>query len=216
MSSAGTTKNPVRSVEVGQFRIEWRPVSNGQFHEFLKKFGDEQGSSFPMSWVEIDGDIYVRTLYGPIPLEFAYHWPVIASYDDLSTYARVQGGRIPTEPELRLFFDTFCNGHLGGMNNGFHNWHPIPATTGGPDEKGRGHNGGVWEWTSTKLAPYEGFSSSELYPGYSSDFFDDHHQVVVGGSYATPPRLAQRRTFRNWYQHNYPYAWVGARVAYDV
>lgn len=70
---------------------------------------------------------------------------------------------------------------------------------------------------------------------YSSDFFDSKHQVVVssqprirsgyptdepcvcqlGGSFATVPRLAQRRTVRNWYQHNYPYAWVGGRVAYD-
>lgn len=209
-------ESPARSVDLGQFRIEWRPISNGQFYKYFKGSADRKGNSLPETWVEIDGEIYVRTLYGPIPMEYAYHWPVIASYDDLSTYARVQGGRIPTEPELRLFFDTFCNGYLGGMNIGFHNWHPIPATAGGPDNQGRGHNGGVWEWTTTDLAPYEGYSSSELYPGYSSDFFDGHHRVVLGGSYVTPPRLAQRRTFRNWYQHNYPYAWVGARVAYDA
>lgn len=40
--------------------------------------------------------------------------------------------------------------------------------------------------------------------------------MEIGGSYATIPRLAERRTLRNYYQHNYPYAWVGARVAYDV
>lgn len=44
---------------------------------------------------------------------------------------------------------------------------------------GKGHNGGVWEWTSTVLAPYDGFVPSKLYPGYSTDFFDGHHQVVV-------------------------------------
>ena len=51
---------------------------------------------------------------------------------------------------------------------------------------------------------------------YSTDFFDTHHQVVIGGSYATIPRLAERRTVRNYYQHNYQYAWVGARIAYDA
>ena len=51
---------------------------------------------------------------------------------------------------------------------------------------------------------------------YSTDFFDTHHQVVIGGSYTTIPRLAERRTVRNYYQHNYPYAWVGARIAYDA
>ena len=83
---------------------------------------------------------------------------------------------------------------------------------------------------------YEGFETSTLYPGYSTDFFDTHHNVVVralgfghyyfplthgartkiGGSYATIPRIAERRTLRNWYQRNYPYAWIGGRVAYDV
>lgn len=39
--------------------------------------------------------------------------------------------------------------------------------------------------------------SRELYPGYSSDFHDGTHQLVLGGSYATLPRLS-RRTFVNW------------------
>ena len=51
---------------------------------------------------------------------------------------------------------------------------------------------------------------------YSADFFDGKHQVVLGASYATIPRIGDRRTVRNFYQHNYPYPWVGARVAYDV
>ena len=113
-------ENPMRKVEVAQFRIEWRPVTNGQFYEYYKK----TKGAFPKSWVEIDGEIFVRTLYGPVSMNCAYHWPVIASYDELSTYARVQGGRLPTEPELRLFYDTFCYGYLGGKNIGFRNWHP--------------------------------------------------------------------------------------------
>ena len=28
---------------------------------------------------------------------------------------------------------------------------------------------------------YEGFETSTLYPGYSADFFDTHHNVVVRG-----------------------------------
>ena len=59
-------------------------------------------------------------------MEIAKDWPVLTSYDDLMLYARHQGGRIPTEPELRLFFDTYEIGYDAGANVGFRNWHPIP------------------------------------------------------------------------------------------
>ena len=48
------------------------------------------------------------------------------------------------------------------------------------------------------------------------DFFDTKHKVVLGGSWATLPRLASRRTFRNWYQSGYGYIWAGGRVVKDL
>jgi hypothetical protein len=59
-------------------------------------------------------------------MDIAKNWPVLNTYDDLMLYAQHKGGRIPTEPELRLFFDTYEVGHDGGANVGFRNWHPIP------------------------------------------------------------------------------------------
>ena len=69
----------------------------------------------------------VRTLYGPVAMAVAKHWPVLAAYDDLAEYARSKGGRLPTEPELRLLLDTYELGHEGGANVGFRNWHPVPS-----------------------------------------------------------------------------------------
>ncbi|EST09822.1 Histidine-specific methyltransferase, SAM-dependent [Kalmanozyma brasiliensis GHG001] len=103
-------------------------------------------------------------------------------------------------------------------NVGFRNWHPVPASLPRYDSDGTllpGHNGGVWEWTSTPFLAYDGFQSSALYPGYSSDFFDGKHSVVVGGSYATSPSIAGRRTVVNYYQTAYPYIFGGGRVAWD-
>ena len=73
--------------------------------------------------------------------------------------------------------------------------------------------GGVWEWTSTVLDKHEGFKPMELYPGYTgnlasnqapstfrpanlwkADFFDGKHNVMLGGSWATHPRVAGRKT----------------------
>ena len=107
------------------------------------------------------------------------------------------------------------------------------ATTGGEGD-GRGHNGGVWEWTSTLFDGYKGFVPSTRYPGFSADFYDTLHNVVVsaflsysthaltrvglkiGGSCVTIPRQAERRTVRNFFQRNYPYSWIGGRIVYDV
>jgi hypothetical protein len=125
-------------------------------------------------------------MYGPVLMEIAQHWPVLTSYDHLVAYARSKGGRLPTENELRLFLDTYDVGHEGGANIGFRNWHPVPSvifpcigiyadlcapnrpTAGLAENSGMGSNGGVWEWTSTKLDNHEGLSPTNLFTGFVS------------------------------------------------
>ncbi|KAF5351633.1 hypothetical protein D9756_007503 [Leucocoprinus leucothites] len=209
-------ESPVRTVNVKQIKVEWRPVTNGEFETFILEGKGKGVVAMPESWIqEQDGEHKVRTMFGPVSFAVARTWPVLTSYDDLAYYAKCKGGRLPTEPELRLFLDMYDVGYEGGANVAFRHWHPIPATTG-CDNSGKGSNGGVWEWTSTQFDGHDGLAPTELFTGYSTDFFDTKHQVVLGASYATIPRLAGRRTVRNFYQHNYPYPWVGARVVYDA
>lgn len=96
---------------------------------------------------------------------------------------------------------------LKGCNVGFQHWHLLPVTHKGSKLCGRGDMGGLWEWTSTSLYEHDGFEPMPLYPAYSKDFFDNKHNIVLGGSWATVPRIAGRKSFLNWYQRNYPYAW---------
>ncbi|KAF7869743.1 hypothetical protein EAF04_004527 [Stromatinia cepivora] len=105
---------------------------------------------------------------------------------------------------------------LEDANVGFKNWHPISVTAGGNKLAGRAEMGGVWEWTSSALSKHEGFEPMPLYPAYTADFLDGKHNVVLGGSWATHPRIAGRKTFVNWYQRNYPYTWAGARLVRDL
>ncbi|KAI1107028.1 C-type lectin protein [Jackrogersella minutella] len=105
---------------------------------------------------------------------------------------------------------------LTDANVGFRHWHPVAVTAHGNRLAGQAEMGGVWEWTSSTLRPHEGFKPLPLYPGYTADFFDEKHNIVLGGSWATHPRIAGRKTFVNWYQRNYLYAWVGARLVRDV
>ncbi|KAF4549171.1 Histidine-specific methyltransferase-like protein [Elsinoe fawcettii] len=105
---------------------------------------------------------------------------------------------------------------LTHTNTGFKHWHPVAVSDKGDRLGGQSDMGGLWEWTSTTLRPWEGFQAMDLYPGYTADFFDEKHNIVLGGSWATMPRIAGRKSFVNWYQRNYPYVWAGARLVRDV
>lgn len=56
---------------------------------------------------------------------------------------------------------------LDDCNVGFKHWHPTPVIQNGDRLAGHGELGGVWEWTSTPLAPHDGFHAMEIYPGYT-------------------------------------------------
>ncbi|KAB8342811.1 hypothetical protein FH972_022409 [Carpinus fangiana] len=104
---------------------------------------------------------------------------------------------------------------LRGANVGFRQWYPASIVTS-PHLRGQADMGGLWEHTSTPLRRHAGFAPMPLYPAYSADFFDDKHNIVCGGSWATVPRIAGRRSFLNWWQRNYGYVWAGARLVRDL
>ncbi len=61
-------------------------------------------------------------------------------------------------------------------------YRPVNSTIDTTGEILHGHNGGVWEWTDTPFEGLDGYVPSELYPGFSADFFDSKHYVVVSPS----------------------------------
>jgi formylglycine-generating enzyme required for sulfatase activity len=70
----------------------------------------------------------------------------------------------------------------------------VPVTGAGDRLAGQAEMGGVWEWTSSVLRKWEGFEPMAIYPGYTNDFFDEKHNIVLGGSWATHPRIAGRKS----------------------
>lgn len=212
-------ETPQRTVEVPSFKISLLPISNADYLEFYEK-SDKGAALMPGSWIQLDdGQLGFRVLTSPgyVSMDVAKHWPCMASGKQLEAYAKSVGGRLPSEPELRRYMLDNPVDHVGA-NIGFANWHPTPAklpvalrdgTTTGAS------NGGIWEWTSSDFQAHDGWRASELYPDYSRDFHDGCHWIMLGGSFATIPRISGRYTFTNWYQANYPYVFAGARVAYD-
>ncbi|WVQ98171.1 hypothetical protein IAU59_005293 [Kwoniella sp. CBS 9459] len=220
-------EHPVCVQRVKGFKIDSLPISNSDYLAFLKandKYSQLTKETAPASWVRpasSDGEWRVRSLYGPQSFEVAGKWPLMASKLELDEYAKWKGGRLPTEAELRVLWRNESGPRTSGgeCNTGVKNWHPVPPTNTYTDNAGKvihGHNGGVWEWTNTPFDGYEGFVPSVIYPGYSADFFDGKHFVVLGGSWATVPAIAGRQSFRNWYQSNYRFSFIGGRVAYDA
>ena len=57
--------------------------------------------SLPGAYVD---RIAVRTVYGLVPLKYALHWPIFASYDELAGCATWMSGRIPTVEEVRSIY----------------------------------------------------------------------------------------------------------------
>lgn len=122
-------ENPKVNFQVKAFKIDALPISNAEYRHFAEATGLAlTKDAAPASWVENDGEWKVRTLYGPVGFDVAGRWPVQASKNELEAYATWKGGRLPSEPELRLFWEHEDGARPTGprANIGFKNWHPVP------------------------------------------------------------------------------------------
>lgn len=68
----------------------------------------------------------------------------------------------------------------------------------------------VWEWTADAFAPYEGFVPGP-YKDYSQPWFGNHRELR-GGSFATQPRMHDRR-YRNFFTPERQDIFAGFRTA---
>jgi formylglycine-generating enzyme required for sulfatase activity len=149
-------EKPQRSVYVKSFRAKARPITNGEYAQYLAQTGK---TAIPASWSEhaynndkstsgrkrdsvVNGSAngtngssgsitdgkYVRTVYGTIPLRFALDWPVMASYDELVGCAQWMGGRIPTMEEARSIYHYVDSLNALEIENSIGN--TIPAVNG--------------------------------------------------------------------------------------
>ena len=124
-------EKPKHDVHVHEFEAKGTPITNGHYATFLEQNRSllvpaswkaslqetvaqseaatnvHQGEAFEHSVSPTDGFLrgkFIRTMYGDLPLKDALHWPVSASYDELSKCAQWMGGRIPTAEEVRSIY----------------------------------------------------------------------------------------------------------------
>ena len=227
------------TVRVPAFSIENHNVTNRQFMHFVDRGGyrdrslwttegwawrEQHGIEHPAFW-QRRGNIWnYRGMFSerPLPMEL----PVYVSHAEASAYARWLDRKLPTEEQ----FHRAAYGVPNSDEQRSYPWgeqspaprfgnfdfaHFVPSPCGAHPDGASAFGihdlvGNGWEWTRTVFAPLPGFAPMPFYPGYSANFFDGKHYVMKGGS----PRTAAcmlRRSFRNWCQPHYPYAYATFR-----
>jgi len=204
-------------ITIAPFKIARAPVTNEEYARFV----DEGGGAAPLYWVRRDNAWFTRRYDRVEPLQ--PHHPVIhVSFDEAEGYCRWAKRRLPTEPEWELAASgptkrrypwgedspTPEHANLDGLARGTVD---VAAHPAGDSRYGcRQMLGNVWEWTSTRFAPYPGFEL-DPYAEYSEPWFHTPHMVLRGGAWITRSRLL-RNTWRNFYPPHRRDVWAGFRT----
>jgi iron(II)-dependent oxidoreductase len=228
----------LQQVDVPEFLVDKFMVTNGDFLEFLNSgtYDDHnlwrdsdwhwiqsQKIRHPAFWRKQGNQWLYRGMFEEIPLPL--DWPVYLSYAEAKAYAHWAGKSLPTEAQWQRAaygdrrgperdFPWGSDSRVKGKGNfAFSRWDPAPVNAYPDNVSAFGAAsmlGNGWEWCSTEFAPFPGFQAFPFYPGYSANFFDRRHFVLKGGSARTAAPLL-RRSFRNWFQPHYQYAYTGFR-----
>jgi ergothioneine biosynthesis protein EgtB len=216
-------EGPRHRVWLEPFRLASRPVTCGEFAEFIAAGGyrepefwlsdgwatvQQQGWEAPLYWRAVAEGWRVFTLSGEKRLDPAE--PVVhVSFYEADAYAKWAGRRLPTEAEWEIAAaDALLNGNLADSRH----YHPT-ADSGGPGL--RQLIGDVWEWTQSSYAPYPRFRAVSGAIGEYNGKFMSNQMVLRGGAAVTPANHI-RATYRNFFPPSARWAFSGLRLAEDA
>ncbi|HSM69344.1 MAG TPA: ergothioneine biosynthesis protein EgtB [Xanthomonadales bacterium] len=200
------------------FELASRPVSNGDYREFI----DDDGYQRPELWLS-DGwativqQSWQRPVYWSEGLDSEFsllgeieldpHRPAChLSYFEADAYARWAGARLPSEAEWET---VAAQQPAAGPQNDKQNCHPGATQPGALDL------GQVWEWTRSSYSAYPGFKPLAGSLGEYNGKFMSGQMVLRGGSCATPPGHA-RPSYRNFFYPQARWQFSGLRLATDA
>jgi len=216
-------EGPRHRVFVEAFQLASRPVTNGEYLEFMGDGGYERPELWladgwdrlqretwkaPLYWERADARWTSLTLSGRHPVDPEEPVDHVSAYE-ADAFARWAGGRLPTEAE----WETAAEGPIDGNFVESGQLQPRPS----PDADGRPAAlfGDVWEWTASAYAPYPGFRPMTGPLGEYNGKFMSNQLVLRGGSCATPTAHI-RRSYRNFFHPHQRWQFSGIRLARDA
>jgi ergothioneine biosynthesis protein EgtB len=218
-------ESPRHRVWLPPYRLASRPVTNGEYLEFLADGGytradlwlsdgwDQvvrQSWTAPLYWERHANRWFTYTLAGMHEVDEAE--PVChVSYYEADAYARWAGARLPTEQELEV-----AAGPLAITGNFAENGrlHPLPVKAA-PDSALGQIYGDVWEWTRSPYVAYPGFRAAAGAIGEYNGKFMCNQLVLRGGSCATA-QTHMRPSYRNFFYPDARWQFAGIRLAQDI
>jgi ergothioneine biosynthesis protein EgtB len=217
-------ETPRHDVYCDAFELAARPVTNGEYLEFIEDGGyakptlwlsdgwaavQQSGWTAPMYWERGGEGWSVFTLGGMRALDPSE--PVAhVSYFEADAFARWAGARLPRESEWELAAEALpVEGNFletGALHPG-----PLPAGARGLSAM----FGDVWEWTQSAYSPYPGYRELAGVLGEYNGKFMCSQMVLRGGSCASA-RAHVRATYRNFFPPTARWQFSGVRLARDV
>jgi ergothioneine biosynthesis protein EgtB len=196
-------EGPRHEVLLRPFRLATRPVTSGEYLEFMADGGyreprhwlsdgwaavQQHGWQAPLYWEQTAGGAWhAFTLSGMQRLDPAAPVSHVSFYE-AAAYAAWAGKRLPTEAEWEAAAVS-------------------PGTAGG--------FGQVWEWTASPYVPYPGYRPAAGAIGEYNGKFMVNQMVLRGGSCATPAGHI-RPTYRNFFYPSARWQFSGLRLAEDM
>jgi iron(II)-dependent oxidoreductase len=234
-------ERPAHVVDVPAFRIGRVPVTNAEWQAFVEdggyrrrelwsvrgwKYLQQGGLEAPRFW----NPGGTRTRFGHVE-DIPADEPVQhVTYFEAEAYAEWAGARLPTEVE----WEKACawdpqaqkrrrfpwgsaepTAEVANLGGAARRPAPVGAYPGGASAYGAEQMlGDVWEWTSSPLRPWPGFTPM-IYESYSQPFFGGDYRVLRGGSWAVAPEI-MRPSFRNWDHPIRRQIFAGVRLSWDM
>jgi ergothioneine biosynthesis protein EgtB len=202
-----------------------RLVTVGEFLEFIEDGGyrrpelwlsdgwtvvNENGWESPLYWIRDAAGWQQFTLHGVRPLDPGEPVCHVSLYE-ADAFARWAGVRLPTEAEWE-----WAAADVPQQGNFVESCrlHPAAAPDGESEELMQMY-GDVWEWTASPYVPYPGYRPPAGALGEYNGKFMCNQMVLRGGSCATHSTHI-RPTYRNFFQPEKRWQFMGIRLARDV